>query len=95
MRGDWGGGGKDEAGAGSAAYDVGDDARGEYVAEDGAASCRRAVCGDCALVHSSSGSSDAVTAAAARGGLYNAVGLNVGARGRGACRRGSGAYPTA
>lgn len=26
VRGDWGGGGKDEAGAGSAAYDVGDDA---------------------------------------------------------------------
>ena len=84
-RGDCGGDGKDEAGAVVAADD-GD----VYAADAGAGSGRRAVLGDFALVHSSSGSCDAGT-----GASYNAVGLNDGGRGRGACRRGSGAYPTA
>jgi len=53
----------------------------------------RAVLGVSALDHSSSGSVfiDDVTAAAASGDAYSAVGLNDGARGRGAWRRGSGA----
>jgi hypothetical protein len=88
-RGDGSGGEKD---TGSSSYGVGDAARGVYaVAEAGAgASGGRAVLGDCALVHSSSSAScDDVAAAAAEGEVYNAVGLNVGARGRGACRRGS------
>lgn len=53
----------------------------------------RAVLGVSALDHSSSGSvfTEDVTAAAASGDAYSAVGLNDGARGRGAWRRGSGA----
>jgi len=97
-RGDWGGGGKDEVGAGSRGYDDGDDSRGVYVPEAGAggagigeASGGRAVLGVRALVHSSSGSCDVVAAAAAAGEAYNADGPNDGGRGRGACRRGSGA----
>jgi hypothetical protein len=53
----------------------------------------RAVLGVSALDHSSSGSGfiEDVTAAAASGDAYSAVGLNDGGRGRGAWRRGSGA----
>jgi hypothetical protein len=53
----------------------------------------RAVLGVSALDHSSSGSGwiEDVTAAAASGDAYNAVGLKVGGRGRGAWRRGSDA----
>jgi hypothetical protein len=51
-----------------------------------------AVCGVRALDHSSSENRDEdVTAAAALGDPYNVDGLNDGGRGRGACRRGSGA----
>jgi hypothetical protein len=51
-----------------------------------------AVCSVRALDHSSSENrDDDVTAAAALGDPYNVDGLNDGGRGRGACRRGSGA----